>query len=127
MRPLGRHSTWKNYSVRKKVSKKKVASSGKAERKPKKNKSQKKSALQVQSRNRLLSDFTTDALRSYFKNLNGHQPANMYKLVLGEVEPPLLAAVMGFTNGNQTLASEILGINRATLRKKLKQYGLNNA
>ena len=104
----------------KNVSKKKSASPArKAERK------KNKKILKVQSRNRLLSDFTEDALKSYFKNLNGHKPANIYKLVLGEVEPPLLASVMEYSNGNQTLASEILGINRATLRKKLKQYRLN--
>ena len=80
----------------------------------------------VQSRNRLLKNFTADALRSYFNNLNGHKPADIYKLVLGEVEPPLLSSVMEYTKGNQTLASEILGINRATLRKKLKQYQLNH-
>ena len=85
----------------------------------------KKTGLKVQSRNRLLSDFTEDALNSYFKNLNGHKPANIYKLVMGEVEPPLLASVMEYSKGNQTLASDILGINRATLRKKLKQYRLN--
>ena len=85
----------------------------------------KKAALQVQSRNRLLKDFTEDALRSYFKNLNGHKPAEIYKLVMGEVEPPLLRSVMDYSQGNQTLASDILGINRATLRKKLKHYRLD--
>lgn len=79
---------------------------------------------QLQSRNRLLKSFTEDALQSYFKNLNGHQPADIYRLVIGEVEPPLFRAVMNYTKGNQTLASEVLGINRATLRKKLKQYDL---
>jgi Fis family transcriptional regulator len=74
----------------------------------------------------LLKDFTEDALRSYFKNLNGHKPAEIYRLVMGEVEPPLLRSVMDYSQGNQTLASEILGINRATLRKKLKQYQLNS-
>ena len=88
-------------------------------------KKSKKSQLTVHSRNRLLCDFTEDALRTYFKDLNGHKPANIYKLVLGEVEPPLLASVMEYTNGNQTLASEILGLNRATLRKKLRQYRLS--
>lgn len=86
----------------------------------------KKNDLQVQSRNRLLKDFTEDALRSYFKNLNGHKPAEIYRLVMGEVEPPLLRSVMDYSQGNQTLASEILGINRATLRKKLKHYRLNS-
>ena len=79
---------------------------------------------QIQSRNRLLSSFTEDAMTSYFKNLNGHKPAEIYRLVLGEVEPPLLRAVMDYTEGNQTLAAEMLGLNRATLRKKLKQYDL---
>ena len=79
---------------------------------------------QLQSRNRLLSNFTEDAMKSYFKNLNGHKPAEIYRLVLGEVEPPLLRAVMEHTEGNQTLAAEMLGLNRATLRKKLKQYDL---
>ena len=100
--------------------------SSKRSSKTSKPRKKKASKHQVQSRNRPLSDFTADALHSYFKNLNGHKPANIYKLVMGEVEPPLLAAVMEYTKGNQTLASEILGINRATLRKKLKQYQLNS-
>ena len=86
----------------------------------------KKPDHQVQSRNRLLKNFTEDALHSYFKNLNGHKPAEIYKLVMGEVEPPLFKSVMEYTDGNQSLASEILGISRATLRKKLKQYRLNS-
>jgi Fis family transcriptional regulator len=105
--------------VPKKISKKKVsAAKQKAE--------SKKTEFPVQSRNRLLRNFTEDALRSYFKNLNGHKPADIYKLVMGEIEPPLLNSVMEYTEGNQSLASEILGINRATLRKKLKQYRLNS-
>ena len=92
----------------------------------KKAKLKKKNEFEVQSRNRLLRNFTEDAMRSYFKSLNGHKPADIYKLVLGEVEPPVLRSVMEYTEGNQTLAAEILGLNRATLRKKLKQYQLNN-
>ena len=107
----------------KSISKKRTAASTK---KADGNKHGKKGKFTVHSRNRLLSDFTEDALRTYFKSLNGHKPANIYKLVLGEVEQPLLASVMEYTNGNQTLASEILGLNRATLRKKLRQYRLNS-
>jgi Fis family transcriptional regulator len=92
-----------------------------AKAKPKKDHS---SDTQLQSRNRLLRNFTEDAMHSYFKNLNGHKPAEIYRMVLGEVEPPLLRAVMEYTDGNQTLAAEMLGLNRATLRKKLKQYDL---
>jgi len=91
---------------------------------PTKSKKGNSSDTQLQSRNRLLSNFTEDAMYSYFKNLNGHKPAEIYRMVLGEVEPPLLRAVMEYTEGNQTLAAEMLGLNRATLRKKLKQYDL---
>jgi Fis family transcriptional regulator len=93
---------------------------------PAKKSAAKKSDHQVQSRNRLLKNFTEDALHSYFKNLNGHKPADIYKLVMGQVEPPLFKSVMDYTDGNQSLASEILGISRATLRKKLKQYRLHS-
>ena len=71
-----------------------------------------------------LSSMTEHALQTYFANLNGHKPGELYELVLGEVEPPLLSTVMKYTRGNQSRAAEILGINRGTLRKKLKTYGL---
>ncbi|MCL4141320.1 UNVERIFIED_CONTAM: hypothetical protein GTU68_021016 [Idotea baltica] len=45
-------------------------------------------------------------------------------MILAEVEAPLLRATLAHTQGNQCRASEILGINRGTLRKKLKTYGL---
>ena len=45
-------------------------------------------------------------------------------MVLTEVEAPLFEAVMRYTKDNQTRASELLGLNRGTLRKKLKQYDL---
>lgn len=66
------------------------------------------------------------ALEKYFADLDGHAPGELYQLMLGEVEKPLLEKVIQHTGGNQTRASEILGINRGTLRKKLKQYGLDN-
>ncbi|MFO1371874.1 MAG: DNA-binding transcriptional regulator Fis [Candidatus Competibacteraceae bacterium] len=72
-----------------------------------------------------LRDHVQETLRIYFHNLGGQAPSNLYDLVLREVEPPLLEIVMRFTRGNQTKASTILGINRGTLRKKLRQYGLD--
>jgi Fis family transcriptional regulator len=75
-------------------------------------------------RNRPLRNLTEEALKKYFKDLNGHKPGELYDLVLGEIEPPLLETVMDYTQGNQSRAAEILGINRATLRKKLKHYYL---
>lgn len=64
------------------------------------------------------------ALSDYFANLNGHRPAHLYDLVLREVEEPLLKAVLDYTEGNQVRAADILGINRGTLRKKLRLFGL---
>ena len=82
--------------------------------------------IHVAVRNKCLSTLTDEALNSYFANLNGHKPAGLYDLVIGEVEKPLLSAVLSYTNGNQSEAAEILGINRGTLRKKLKAYKLKS-
>ncbi|HET9679287.1 MAG TPA: DNA-binding transcriptional regulator Fis [Gammaproteobacteria bacterium] len=73
---------------------------------------------------RPLRECAEDALRKYFADLNGHAPGNLYAMVLSEVEPPLLKAVMNHTEGNQSKAAGILGLNRSTLRKKLRQYDL---
>lgn len=71
-----------------------------------------------------LRKHTEEALSSYFASLNGDSPGDLYDLVLGEVEEPLFKAVMKHTGGNQSQAAGILGINRGTLRKKLKFYSL---
>ena len=71
-----------------------------------------------------LRQHTEEALNRYFKSLNGDRPGDLYDLVLGEVEEPLFKAVMDYTQGNQSQAAGILGINRGTLRKKLKTYSL---
>lgn len=64
-----------------------------------------------------------ESLRIYFHNLGGQAPTHLYDLVLSEVEAPLLETVMAFVDGNQTKAAAILGLNRGTLRKKLRQHG----
>ena len=81
-------------------------------------------AIHVGVRNKPLSSLTDECLASYFENLNGHKPGDLYQLVMGEVEKPLFRAVLTYTKGNQSEAAEILGINRGTLRKKLKDYKL---
>ena len=78
----------------------------------------------VAVRSKPLSVLTGEALHGYFNRLNGHKPGDLYQLVLGEVERPLFEAVLDYTNGNQSEAAEILGINRGTLRKKLRTYNL---
>lgn len=63
-----------------------------------------------------------ECLDEYFSSLNGHAPTDLYETILGQVEPPLLRATLRYCDGNQSRAAELLGLNRATLRKKLSQY-----
>ena len=72
-----------------------------------------------------LRTHTQQALDTYFESLNGHAPGHLYELVMREVEEPLFRAVMEYADGNQSRAADILGINRGTLRKKLKNYGIS--
>ena len=64
------------------------------------------------------------SLADYFNQLEGEPVSELYQMVLAEMEIPLLEKVLEYTRGNQTKAAELLGLNRGTLRKKLKQYGL---
>jgi len=87
-------------------------------------KSKKSAGTGASANSKPLRAHTEEALESYFANLNGTRPGDLYELVLGEVELPLFKAVMDYTDGNQSQAAGILGINRGTLRKKLKTYSL---
>ena len=71
-----------------------------------------------------LRDSVERALQNYFDNLDGQPVSDVYEMVLSEIEAPLLETVMKYTRDNQTKASTVLGLNRGTLRKKLKQYGM---
>ena len=64
------------------------------------------------------------ALETYFKDLDGEMPRSIYDMVLRSVELPMLEVVLKQAGGNQTLAAQMLGINRNTLRKKLVDYKL---
>ena len=77
-----------------------------------------------QSKSHGLADSVKQHMQRYFKDLDGHEPAHLYQLVLQEIERPLLESVMEYTRGNQSKASIVLGLNRGTLRKKLKQYDI---
>lgn len=65
------------------------------------------------------------SLNRYFKDLDGETPSEVYNMVLGAMEKPLLAYILDRSEGNQTRAAEMLGINRNTLRKKMREYGLS--
>ena len=71
-----------------------------------------------------LRDAVTTAVRHYLDELDGQISTDVYQMVLAEIEAPLLAEIMAYTRNNQTKASIMLGLNRGTLRKKLKQYDL---
>ena len=81
-------------------------------------------AVEMAAREKPLRDLAADALQTYFSQLNGTRPTDLYDMVIGEVELPLLRSVMEYSRGNQSRAASILGINRGTLRKKLKQHNL---
>ena len=76
------------------------------------------------TKNDPLSVCITHSIEKYFDDLRGQEPANLHNFFIHEVEKPFLEVVMQRVNGNQTRAADILGINRNTLRKKLKTYGL---
>ena len=82
-------------------------------------------ALKNHSRELPLRSHTERALQEYFASLNGHRPARLYGMVMREVELPLFRAVLDYAEGNQSRAAVILGINRGTLRKKLRTLGLS--
>ena len=65
-----------------------------------------------------------EAVENYFRHLGGHDPSGLYALVMAEVETPLLETVLAHAKGNRSRAAAMLGINRATLRKKLERCSL---
>jgi Fis family transcriptional regulator len=71
-----------------------------------------------------IQDVVRKSLEKYFRDLGELEPSNVYEMVIFTVEKPILEAVMDRAEGNQSHASEMLGINRNTLRKKLQQHDL---
>ena len=75
-------------------------------------------------RQQCLSDSVRESLESYFETLDGHDTSNLYELFLQQVEKPLLEVVLDKTRGNISRASALLGMNRGTLRNRLKKYNI---
>ena len=80
--------------------------------------------LAVTAGTQTLRDAVDQALANYFRHLGDEEVQGVYDMVLAEIEAPLLARVLEYTRSNQTQAAVVLGLNRGTLRKKLKQYKL---
>lgn len=85
----------------------------------------KASALSKSPPPKPLCHSVNECLEQYFVNLNGHAAKNLYEVILEQVEPPLLRATLRYCAGNQSRAADILGVNRATLRKKIARYKIN--
>jgi Fis family transcriptional regulator len=92
----------------------------------KKSRQRESAAARINGRDLPLRSHAERALSDYFTSLNGSCPARLYDLVLREVEEPLFRVVLDYAEGNQSRAADILGINRGTLRKKLRQLGLSH-
>ena len=67
-----------------------------------------------------IADCVRRSLDRYFKDLDGAKPRAIYDMVLKNVERPMLELVLGRAEGNQSIAAQMLGINRNTLRKKIQ-------
>jgi two-component system nitrogen regulation response regulator GlnG len=73
-----------------------------------------------------LGDLVEQHLARYFAGFpSGQPPAGLHDRVIAEVERPLILAALSATNGNQLRAAELLGLNRNTLRKRLRELGLD--
>lgn len=71
-----------------------------------------------------LKSLVTQAINDYLVHLDGEHPQNLYHIVLNEVEGALLNSALNVAKGNQSKASECLGISRTTFRKKLAEHNL---
>lgn len=76
------------------------------------------------SRSNEIADAVVRTLDQYFRDLDGAKPAAIYDMVMRSVERPMLEFVLQQAKGNQTVAADMLGINRNTLRRKLTDYNL---
>lgn len=69
-----------------------------------------------------LRDAVVDNVEQYFEDMHGEEPSNLHRLFLTQVEKPFIEVVLQRCASNQSKAAEMLGINRNTLRSKIKSY-----
>lgn len=72
-----------------------------------------------------IADCIRRNLNRYFRDLDGESPHAIYEMVIASVERPMLEVVMKQAQGNQTVAADMLGISRSTLRRKLTEHNLS--
>jgi Fis family transcriptional regulator len=66
-----------------------------------------------------------DAIRRYLDDMGHCQPESLYRILMAQVEPPLIEEVLRYTQGNQSQTAKILGMTRNTLRTKLNRYDIS--
>jgi Fis family transcriptional regulator len=71
-----------------------------------------------------LQDCIKDNLEKYFSDLNGESSIGVFKMVIQQTESATIKFILDKVNQNQSEAARILGINRATLKKKVSLYNL---
>ncbi len=71
-----------------------------------------------------IGDCVRQSLERYFKDLDGEPAHGIYDMVLGNVERSMIETVLHKAEGNQSIAAEMLGINRNTLRKKVQTLNI---
>tara|TARA_B110000467_G_C17899649_1_gene254193 strand:+ start:63 stop:308 length:246 start_codon:yes stop_codon:yes gene_type:complete len=77
-----------------------------------------------EDRPQTLKQCVNEALEEYLSQVESEHVSDLYDMVMGEIEAPMLAVVMKHSQSNQSRAAAMLGLNRGTLRKKLRQYKL---
>jgi two-component system nitrogen regulation response regulator GlnG len=74
-----------------------------------------------------LSNLISERLELFFQSHATSLPLNLHAVILEQVERPLIKQTLQITNGNQIKAADILGVNRNTLRKKIKLFKIDLA
>ncbi len=81
--------------------------------------------MEIKKQTNTLQQSVEQAIKKYLADLDGEMPCNLFETVISEIEQPMLQTVLKHCNHNQSKTASCLGINRGTLRKKLKQYHID--
>ena len=71
-----------------------------------------------------LTNAVKQSVASFYRDLGDEKVSGMYHMVVNAVEKVLIEAVLKRSEGNQSIAARALGINRNTLRAKMKKFGI---